>query len=163
MMKMVSCFSVHAAVLLGGGSCDGGFAAPSVCPAGGRNAAAPRVQPEPHTPWTADPGSAPAFSLHSLLPGATHGLQGQRTYGRVSHHHVPLKQFDYELVAELGGPCPDLKRKVWIKVFISADMSWLTMIKFDNHLHYSMLNIYCFQLFNCKEYLLVSISYYESN
>lgn len=68
---------VQAAVVSGGGSCDGGFVAPSVCPAGGQTAVVPLVQLQrgPRTPWTAGPGSVPAFSQHSRRPAGTHGLQ----------------------------------------------------------------------------------------
>lgn len=69
---------VQAAVSTEGGSCDGGCVALSVCPAGGRIAVVPlaQLQPGPHTPWTAGPGSVPAFSQHSGLPVGMCGLQG---------------------------------------------------------------------------------------
>lgn len=75
--RYVLSVSVQAAVLSGGGSCDGGFVAPSVCPASGQTAAVHLAQLHPgsHTPWTAGPGSVPAFSQHSWLPAGTHGLQ----------------------------------------------------------------------------------------
>lgn len=69
---------VQAAVSTEGGSCDGGCVALSVCPAGGRTAVVPLVRRQPglRTPWTAGPGSVPAFSQHSGLPVEMCGLQG---------------------------------------------------------------------------------------
>lgn len=67
-----------AAASSGGGSCDGGSAAPSVCPAGGRTAVGPLVQLRqgPCIPWTADPGPLPAVSPRSEAPAGVLGLQG---------------------------------------------------------------------------------------
>lgn len=69
--------SVQTAVSSGGGSCGGGFAALSVCPAGGRTSVRLLALPPlgPRTPWTAGPGSVPAFFQHSWPPAAMHDLQ----------------------------------------------------------------------------------------
>lgn len=84
--------SVQAAVLSGGGSCDGGFWAPSVCLASGQTAVVPLVQlqPGPHTPWTGGPGSVLAFSQHSWLPAGTPGLQNRDTEREIHRQDLLL-------------------------------------------------------------------------
>lgn len=72
---------VRAAVLSGGGSCDGAFSTLSVCPAGGRTAAFPLwlLRLGSCTPWTAGPGSVPAFCPRSGLPAGVRDLRGEDT------------------------------------------------------------------------------------
>jgi len=80
-----SSVSVRDAAASAGGSCGEASAALSGGPAGDRSAEGPLAQlrPGPHTPWTAGPGSAPAFSQRSWQPVGTHGLQnGERGGGR---------------------------------------------------------------------------------
>lgn len=83
--------SVQTAVLSGGGSCGGGFAAPSVCPAGGQTSALllALLQLGPRTTWTGGPGSVPAFSQHSWLPAGMRGLQTGTERQRQLYNSIP--------------------------------------------------------------------------
>lgn len=68
---------VQAAVYSGGGSCDGGYVALSICLEADQTAVVPLAQLQhwPHTPWKASLGSLPAFFPHSWLPAVMFGLQ----------------------------------------------------------------------------------------